>query len=224
MKRTCLLLALLFTLCGCESSDEKNTPAAVEDINAKGDISTATLPFTKEKGSTDTPGFSVENENDVADSDFEPAFEMCAKALSDYYKAIWNGSEIDLDAYIDNRNLNQYMQKKIAAQYELFLKNNLVDNRVTDVDIGAGKAEYAGGNKSYVYLKLDARVEKDVGSYAEPTEFLVHRSNGKAVIVDWYASGKDSYDSIVRGHSQTIDNPDIWNDSDWVEKLALRTD
>lgn len=224
MKRSCLLLALVCTLCGCESSDERNTPAAVEDSNAKGAINTAALPVTKEQGSTDPPGFSVEVEGDRAGSDFETAYEMCAKALADYYKAIWNGSEIDLDAYIENKNLNHYMKKKIAAQYDLFLKNNLVDNLVTDVDIGVSKAEYAGGDKSYVYLKLDARVQKDVGSYAEPTEFLVQRSNGKAVIADWYASGKDSYDSIVRGDGQTIDNPDIWNDSEWIEKLALITD
>ncbi len=223
MKRSCLLLALLFTLCGCESSDEKNTPAAVEDINAKGDISPSALPFTKEKGSTDPPGFSVEDEEDLSGRNIETAYAMCAKALSDYYKAIWNGSEIDLDAYIDNYNLNLYTKKKIAAQYDLFLKNNLADNRVKNVDIGAGKAEYAGGDKSYIYLKLDARIEKDVGSYAEPTEFLVHRSNGKAVIVDWYSNGKDTYDSIVRGDNQTIDNPDIWNDSDWVKKLGIPT-
>ncbi|ASS68267.1 MULTISPECIES: hypothetical protein [unclassified Paenibacillus] len=223
MKRSCLLLALLVTLCGCESSDEKNSSASVENSSAKGNGSAAALPVTKEKGSTDPPGFSVD-ESGLAGSDFETAYELCAKALSDYYKAVWNGSEIDLAAYIDNNSLNLYMEKKIAAQYELFLKNSLVDNRVTNVAIGARKAEYAGGDKSYIYLELDARVEKDVGSYAEPTEFLVHRSNGKAVIVDWYGSGKDSYDSIVRGHSQSIDNPDIWNDSDWVEKVALRTD
>lgn len=92
---------------------------------------------------------------------------------------------------------------------------------MTSVDIGARQVEFVGDDKSFFYLKLDARVQKDVGSFAEPTEFLIQSLNEKLVIVDWYTSGKDSYDSTVRGENQIIDNPEIWNNSEWIKKYLI---
>lgn len=98
----------------------------------------------------------------------------------------------------------------------MFLKNNLTHNLVTGVDVDAAEVKYVGEGKNFFYLKLDAQVKKDVGSFAEPTEFLVQSANGKLVIVDWYTNAKDSYDFTVRGENQTINNPDIWNNSDVI--------
>lgn len=39
------------------------------------------------------------------------------------------------------------------------------------------------------------------------------------MIVDWYTGGKDSYDFIVRGEKETIYNPYIWKDQEWVTKI-----
>ncbi|SEK78198.1 hypothetical protein SAMN05518856_104328 [Paenibacillus sp. OK003] len=88
---------------------------------------------------------------------------MCAQALSEYYKAIWNGTDIDLDTYIDNENLKQYTHNKITSQYGLFLKNKLTYNQVTGVDIGVEKVEYVEGDKRFFYFKLDAHVKKECG-------------------------------------------------------------
>ncbi|MFE6076908.1 hypothetical protein ACFVQB_20820 [Paenibacillus sp. NPDC057886] len=223
MKRVYMLLLILFTLSACEqantSTNENNTDVVVGDMNAKDSKSTEISP-SKGDLSKDSTDFLAEDESDLSAWDFETAYKMCTEALSEYYKAIWNGSDIDLDTYIDNENLKQYTQKKVSSQYDLFLKNKLTYNQVTSVDIGARQVEYVGGDKSFFYLKLDARVHKDVGNFAEPTEFLVQSLNGKLVIVDWYTSGKDSYDSTVRGENQTINNPDIWNNSEWVKKLT----
>ena len=68
----------------------------------------------------------------------------------------------------------------------------------------------------YTYL---CTLNSITGGYGEGTEFLVRNVNGKLVIVDWYNGGKDSYDFMVRGENLTIDNPNIWNDSEWVKKL-----
>ncbi|WP_413372819.1 hypothetical protein [Paenibacillus taichungensis] len=224
MKRAYLLLVILFTLSACEqantSTNEDNISVVVGDINVKDANNTEISPSTKGDLSKGSPEFLTQNESDLSAWDFETAYKMCTEALSEYYKAIWNGSDIDLDTYIDNENLKQYTQKKVSSQYDLFLKNKLTYNQVTSVDIGARQVEYVGGDKSFFYLKLDARVHKDIGNFAEPTEFLVQSLNGKLVIVDWYTSSKDSYDSTVRGKIQTINNPDIWNNSEWVEKLT----
>lgn len=214
MKRAYLLLVVLFTLSACEqtntSTNEDDTAVVAGDIHAKEATNTQIPTGTKGDLSNDASHFLAEDKSDLSTVDFEMAYQMCAQALSKYYKAIWNGTDIDLDTYIDNENLKQYTQKKITSQYDLFLKNKLTYNQVTDVDIGAGKVEYIEGDNSFFYFRLDARVKKDVGNFAEPTEFLVQRLNGKLVIVDWYTSGKDSYDSTMRGENQAINNPYIW--------------
>ncbi|MGV2881413.1 hypothetical protein [Paenibacillus taichungensis] len=222
-KRAYLLLIIVLTLSACEqtntSTNEENTAVVVGNMNAKESKNTEISLSTKGDLSKVTSEFLAQNESGLSAGDSETAYKMCTEALSGYYKAIWNGSEIDLDTYIDNENLKQYTQKKVSSQYDLFLKNKFTYNQVTGVDIDARQVEYVGGDKSFFYLKLDARVHKDIGNFAEPTEFLVQNSNGKLVIVDWYTSSKDSYDSSVRGDTQIIDNPDIWNNSKWVSTI-----
>ncbi|WP_198530553.1 hypothetical protein [Bacillus sp. LL01] len=48
---------------------------------------------------------NAENEDELSELDFETAYEMCVWVLTDYYKAVWNGSDIILDSFIDNDNL-----------------------------------------------------------------------------------------------------------------------
>ncbi|WP_145332337.1 hypothetical protein [Paenibacillus xylanexedens] len=151
--------------------------------------------------------------------DSEKAYELSAEALSEYYKAIWNGLEFDGSRYMDNPNLKLYTEKKIKSQYNLFRKNNLTYNQVKEVKMDAEKVDMVEGEQKVYYLKMNARIIKDVGEYAESTEFLVQDLKGKLIIVDWYTSGKDSYDSIMRGESQVINNPAIWENSEWVDKL-----
>jgi hypothetical protein len=151
--------------------------------------------------------------------DTEKAYELCAEALSGYYKAIWNGLEFDVSRYVDNQNFQSYTEKKIKSQYNLFRKNNLTYNQVKEVKMDAEKVDIVEGEQNVYYLKMNARIIKDVGEYAESTEFLVQDLKGKLVIVDWYTSGKDSYDSIMRGESQVINNPAIWENSEWAGKL-----
>lgn len=225
MKRVCLLLVILVTLSACDqaknSANEDKTAVVAEDISTKDANHTKNSPSTKENSVRNSEVFLAVDENNLSVLDFETAYTMCAQALSEYYKATWNGADINLDKYMNNESLKQYTQKKITTQYELFLKNKLTYNLVTSVDIGARQVEFVGDDKSFFYLKLDARVQKDVGSFAEPTEFLIQSLNEKLVIVDWYTSGKDSYDSTVRGENQIIDNPEIWNNSEWIKKYLI---
>ncbi|MDR0268177.1 hypothetical protein [Paenibacillus sp.] len=224
MKRVCLLFVFLFALSACnnavENIDEKNTP--VTGVIVKEDANTENSTTTKEDTINTTLDFLVEDKDGLSDRDYQTAYEMCVSALSDYYKAMWNDTDINLDTYFDNNNLKQYMQKKITSQHDLYRKPTPT-NLVTDIDIEAYKVKLVSGNNPYSHLKLIAHVKHEIGAFGEPTEVLIHNLNGKLVIVDWYCNGKDSYDFIVRGESQTITNPDIWNDSEWVKKLDLTT-
>ncbi|MGN7387899.1 hypothetical protein [Sporosarcina sp. SAFN-015] len=159
----------------------------------------------------------------LSEADIETAFEMCVRALTDYYKAVWNGSDIDLNMFVTNENLKQYMQKKVQSQSDKYAHFN---NKVKNIEISeAWEVEFTDdADGGFLYLHLPVAINKYQGGYGEPTEFLVRNENGKLVIVDWYTGAKDSYDFIVRGENETIDDPDIWNDREWVKKFTNITD
>ena len=158
--------------------------------------------------------YEAKNEEKLSLDDSEMAYEMGVSALTDYYKATRNGSDIELDTFIDNENLKQYIQKKIQNQ-------SSYDSKVKNIEIGDWEIEYKddvyGG---FLYLMLPAHIKYYYdGGFGEATEFLIRNVNGKLVIVDWYTGGKDTYDFIVRGENEIIDNPNIWNDPEWVKNL-----
>ncbi|MGE7272426.1 hypothetical protein ACQKK5_13330 [Brevibacillus panacihumi] len=218
-------IAMGLVLVGCSNQDkanennEKNTNSSANHA-----INTENTPSTEQSGLQDSAEDAAKNEGELSVQDTETAYEMCARALNDYYKAVWNGSVIELDAFIDNDNLKQYTQKKIESQYAVHVKNKQTD-KVQNIEIGAWEVKYTDDvDGGFLYLKIPVQIHMDVGSYGEVTEFLVRNANGKLVIVDWYTGAKDSYDFTVRGENQTIDNPNIWNDSEWVKSVSFLTE
>ena len=217
-------IAIGLILVGCSQgvkngNNEKNTLVVSEESSADSAINTEITPGTERNTLQDSPEYVAKNESELSVEDSETAYEMCVRALTDYYKAVWSGSDIELDIFIDNDNLKQYTQKKIQSQYDVYVKNN-VTSKVKNIEIGAWEVKYMDDvDGDYLYLHLPVQVFKNIGSFGEGTEFLVCNLNGKLVIVDWYNGGKDSYDFMVRGESLTIDNPNIWSDSEWAKKL-----
>ena len=87
------------------------------------------------KSFQETPVYLAANENELSELDYEKAYELCVRALTDYYYAIRNGMEIDLNIFINYENLKQYMQKKI--QYE-----NRGWSKVKTIEIGEWEIKY----------------------------------------------------------------------------------
>ncbi|WP_145408471.1 hypothetical protein [Paenibacillus xylanexedens] len=222
MKKVYLLFLflLLIVLSACTNVNVDNAEVVSPVVETHQEVINPENQTTMITENTmNTPSaFLALDQKSLSVRDFESAYAMCVSALTAYYKATWNDSEFDVNTYFDNDNLKQYMQAKIDSQHEIFLQNDLTDNTVTGLKAGVEKAEFHDEG-DFFYLKIDAEVIKDVGSYAEPTEFLIQNSRGNLVIVDWYTSGKDSYDSMIRGEDQIIDNPEIWNDHEWVKSL-----
>lgn len=216
-----IVIGLVLVGCSQEKTignNKKNTPALSEVKHADHAISKKITPGTELSIVHDSPEYVAKNKGELSIEDSETAYEMCVSALTDYYKAIWNGTDIELDTFIDNENLKQYTQKKIQSQSDLYGNFN---DKVQSIEIDeAWEVEYVNdADGGFLYLHLPVHIKKFVGGFGEGTEFLVRNVNGKLVIVDWYTGGKDTYDFMVRGDNQTIDNPTIWNDSAWVEKL-----
>jgi len=212
--RGLLIISSIIMLVSCDKDttdvQNKNTPAVSEDNSTDSVINTEILPSKEQNKFQNSSAYLAKNENELSEFDFETAYEMCVKALTDYYKAVWNGTDIELDTFVENENLKKYTQKKIQSQYDV-----LTDDSVEDIDIGAWEAEYTNDEDGgFLYLKLPVEITLSVGNYGEVTEFLVHNVNGKLVIVDWYTNTKDSYDFKTRGENLTIDNPKVWDESE----------
>ena len=43
------------------------------------------------------PEYVAKNEGVLSEQDIVTAYEMCVRVLTDYYKAVWNGTAIDLE-------------------------------------------------------------------------------------------------------------------------------
>ena len=220
---------LVLLLVGCRDYDttgdinefkNRNTSVVSGDSRTDNAINKALTYSTEENVLQDSPKYIANNKEELSIQDSETAYEMCVRALTDYYKAVWNGSDIELDTFIDNENLKQYKQKKIQYQYDVY--GNLND-KVQNIEISASEVKYMEDvDGGFLYVKLPAEIKKTVGSYGEATELLVRNINGKLVIVDWYTGAKDSYDFMVRGENLTIDTPNIWSDRDWVKNLSIK--
>ncbi|MEK4628728.1 MAG: hypothetical protein ABS944_14440 [Solibacillus sp.] len=209
------LLVVLFTLSSC-------APVVSEESSEDSAINNEITPNTELNVLQDSPEYLAKNEGELSIQDSETAYEMCVRALTDYYKAVWNGTSIELDTFIDNENLIQYTKKKIQSQYDVYAQFNA---KVQNIKIDTWEVGYTDDmDGGFLYLKFPVEIKQTVGSRGEVTEFLVRNVNGKLVIVDWYTGTKDGYDFMVRGENLTINNPDIWNDSEWVKKLDNKMD
>lgn len=218
------LFLVLFTLSSCVKDATSGHEIKTTEVSGNSRANTEISSNTKQSELLVSLEYAAKNEETVSIQDSKTALEMCVRALTEYYKAVWNGSDIKLDTFIDNEYLKQYTQKKIQSQHDVYVKNNVID-KVNNIEIGAWEVEHTEDeNGGFLYLKLPVQINKSVGGYGEITEFLVRNVNGRLVIVDWYTGAKDSYDFIVRGENETINNPNIWSDSKWVKKLDRETD
>lgn len=98
MKQVCLVvLGLLLLLSACDKAPSndpaKDTPAAV--VEADGRAAAGASPSLKEAISKAPLEFLAKDEDQLSFWDFETAYQMCTSALTDYYYAVWTGSEFN---------------------------------------------------------------------------------------------------------------------------------
>ena len=225
MKQSYLLLPFLFLIAACEEST-LNEEAVTAEVTVENKESEAFAEIESSNEMTvvqDSPEYLAKNINDLSLEDANTAYALCMTALTDYYKAIWNGIEIDLSSYIQNENLKRYTEKKI--QYQMGRHQDSSDNPVESVGNQEVKWEvefYEDEDGGFLYLHVPVEVKRQLGGRGEATEFLIRNVNGKLVIVDWYTGSKDSYDFSVRGENITVNDPNIWNNEEWVQRLEKR--
>ena len=108
-------IAIGLVFVGC-SQDKTNDSTNEENTTVDSEESS---PGTEENLLQYSPEYVAKNEGELSIQDSETAYELCVSALTAYYNAIWNGSDIELDTFIANENLKQYTQNKIQSVYYL---------------------------------------------------------------------------------------------------------
>lgn len=126
--------------------------------------------------------------------------------------------EINLAEYIGNSNLLVFAEKMILlTQRQVELGMNAViygaENEFNDV-------KYEEIEKDIYYVKIQFRYE---GS-GMTCQLIIKKTEDDLEIMDFYFGTKDGVDTISTGHpaERTVDNPNLWNEEDWVMSVNER--
>ena len=165
----------------------------------------------------DTPiEFHINDENiGLTYLDFGEIYLMCESFLEEFYFATTGRETMNLEPYIDNANFKRYILQKIETGSKASI------NRVKKLNFGLKDIEWHL-NEGYAFIDMIASVKQDVGGFGELHQFIISNREGKLSISDWYSksAGNASYlDGIVRGDISKIDDPNIWNDKEWVDDI-----
>ena len=96
------LFLVLFTLSSCVKDTTSGHEIKTTEVSGNSRTDTEISSNTKQNVLLVSLEYAAKNEETVSIQDSETALEMCVRALSEYYKAVWNGSEIKLDTFINN--------------------------------------------------------------------------------------------------------------------------
>lgn len=132
-----------------------------------------------------------------------------------YTGAVAEQETVSFESYISNANLLKFTDKML----ELTQKQEL--NGANSVNFGLDnefkEEELKELDENLYYLSLPFSNE---GS-GMTCKLLVQSSNKSLEIVDLYFGYKDGVDTFTTGHpaERKIDNPQIWDDQEWVEDV-----
>ncbi len=185
--------------------DADSTPIELSSSEQKPTVPEAVSPVNP------YPVFEYLNgEKGLTSMDFECAFQLCQDAISDYFS---NQVDDNFEKYVENNKLKEYLS--LSAEWSKPKREVR--------KIGLGKAEFqndesTGRNWFFFYLTIEFY---DGG---EVVEIIVKESadGSSLVIADWYIADKLYMDDMTRSHEKSINNPDIWEDSDFADEMLRK--
>lgn len=160
--------------------------------------------------------FCINNENDgLSYTDFDKIYLLCKMFLKEFYHATTSSETMNVAPYLNNDNLKKYILQKIEVGSKVSV------NRVKGLTFGVKSVEWHL-NEEYMFIDIVVDVEQEIGGFGEKHQFLISNKDRRLSISDWYSksAGSVSYlDSIVRGDINKIDNPNIWDNKEWVNNI-----
>lgn len=192
---TVLMLLLLLTSCG----NGNNSP-----------------PYFSDETKNKSLESGINNEGtEFTCADFEEIYSFCKLFLKEFYNATTTNETMNLDPYLYNNNLKEYVLQKIKVGLTIHT------NRIKNLIFGVKDIDWYLG-EGYMFIELFTDIEQEVGGFGERHQFIIGNKDGRILISDWYSksAGNVSHlDNIVREHTNKINNPGIWNDEEWVNNI-----
>ncbi|SFQ25412.1 hypothetical protein SAMN02910358_01279 [Lachnospiraceae bacterium XBB1006] len=146
---------------------------------------------------------------------------FCDNFIRTFLDAVRSGEAVPLDHFIANENLASYEQKAILIRHQSTGMMPLC-KKPEEYEIKLEEKKIISENEVYfLYFSVDA-----YGSVA-PVFLLVKEEKDGWGIVDCCACpGPDTLDYSTMGNRREtrMDNPDIWNDEEWVASINQKTE
>lgn len=160
--------------------------------------------------------FHISDENrGLTYMDFDEINLLCKSFLEEFYHATLSKEKMNVEPYLNNDNLKKYILQKIETGSKGSIRTvKKLNFEISDIEWYL--------EEGYIFVKLVAEVEQEIGRFTEGHQFLISSKGGRLFILDWYSisAGNVSHlDDIVRGNVHKIDNPNIWSDKKWVDDL-----
>lgn len=160
--------------------------------------------------------FYINNEDvGLEYADFDRVYLLCKLFLTEFYNATTINETMNVEPYINNDNLKEYILQKVETGMQISA------NKIEDLIFGVKDIEWHL-NEGYVFIELIVDIEQEIGGFGEGHQFLISNKDGRLLISDWYSKSAGSVshlDGIIRGHITKIDNPNIWDDEEWVNNI-----
>lgn len=136
--------------------------------------------------------------------DYDAAVSICNDACEEFARAVRENDKSDFVPYINNENLQTYMQYRVDNHMFSYNKDTVYKLMITEVSF----------NDDYVLVSgiTGTREEPDASSLQGMNYFLIKNVNGRLYIADWYWDSMDSPDVELRGEFSCEDNLTYWDE------------
>lgn len=203
-----LFIVLLLSLMGCGINGMEN--------NAISEQSTEDDSVLEEKLVSEKAEPQEENVADISDEQLME--EFCQSFINLFNGAIGSDKTVELEDYISNKALLSYAYKIIElTQKQEELGMNMA---IYGMDNEFGKTEISEISADIYYIKVPFTYQGS-GSICQ---FIIQKNNSNMYVLDFYFGNQDGVDTLVTGFSANhkIDNPDIWNESEWIDNIEKK--
>ncbi len=200
MKKTYFIflsvIVILAAFCSCSSNkNSDSTP------------SSATV-YSSQNGENISLNNTTYNNDDVKKAEI-----TCKNFLKEYQYKIFEQKSYNLDVYFGNDNLKNYSRFKIK---NATFNNNQRIKSITNKMLESKKLN------DYMFFRVQTVSEfESGGSVSEEHQFIVKKQSGDYLIFDWYTPGVGGSSALDdnRDYSSEINDPDIWNNDDFVNRM-----
>lgn len=206
-----LILTLMLTGCNTKKADSSSVSQPSSEISSSSESSSTDITPTISQS------FKSRNDDQLSMYDFETAYALCVQAISEYQSARENKGKMDFSKYVENESLISYLETKLASFYFFPLEYEVNQTGLFEFAVQQANATGFDGDRLYLHI-VYGNFTGGSGS-SSTAKFIVKNSGGRLVIAEWYDHGKDTFDTLCRGHLDIKENNIYWEEPEMVNTI-----